>query len=933
MPDLPPRQTPPDTVQAVHTTSGTPLDLAPQLAEAAYKRGQVRFSNDAAVHVRRADGTIAQVPAKQLNDELHAGGHFASPAEEHQERLKGLAAGPQGTLLAAGLGIHQGIAGALRAVGHLGGGAIGDKLIDLSETGMRDPEVKEAAEYVKGQHPIATGVGEVGSLAALGALGGVGAAGEAAAEGLTGEAATSLAGRLAQKGIASGLSNAAQGALITHVEAMNEEALGHPDVTAEKYLANGAMAGLLGAGFGIGGELVGVAGKSVLGALTKPKVADIEGVLTKSLGDEASSSGIGGLFKKARTALDDAKLTRNIDEERNAATREVTGHLDTLIKGTDELTDEAKGVLKRDQLRKSVSTAEPEAVAKHSADTIASTRATVREMLENPDEYGNAQRLKRLDKGLEGIEKKIAEAGARGDNAEQFALLDDTKRAIGEESRMFQQARNQADPWLKGQARAVFAKLGDLDAGGGLYEGLRTNLENEQVWGKAAAGQKAINSAWTEYIGAQKQMQRAVGVTSQTGEENFGRKLFGADAAKIDRYVQGLTDPNKDLAHQALAKYTAAAKGLSRAIGEHFELPPDKAKLVQAVGASSEATTRTLEDIGGKLARANKVRAAMELEEKSAKGLAMVGGLVGHVIGGPIGAGIGSAAGFAAENLARPRTRLMQLAQLEGAARNVSGRISGAVKSFFKAGEENAAKASLKHVGDIKSASSTQQRVKSSIGVTAVGEAVREQYVKRAKAVQAWQANPDLLATHIAAHVTDLQEHAPKTASAVAKVAQRAAAFLQSKLPDPPKADGMFGKAGIPSQEEQAKFNRYVDAVEDPAEVLKHMASGRISSEEVEAVQAVYPEIYGQMRGHVLQELSGREGKDVPYGQRITLGLMFGIEATPEMAPASVTQTAATYAAQPQQPKGGGGAPGKMLPQSKQTQTPSQRIEAGAAGG
>lgn len=930
------------TIKAFHAKTATPLDLEPAVAELAYKRGQVRFASNDSVHVRLPDGTISAQPANKLGEILDAGGHLASAADFRKYDLDRRSAGPGGMAKAGVLGLATGVTGGASDL------ALGLLSLRTPNTEEEEREAlagpEEAVKAIKAASPLTSGVSELGGMIAqtaltggAGGIGAIGRLGENVAGRLVGTEAKSLAGRLAQKGVASGLSNAAQEALITHTNAMSEKALGEPSTTAEKYLANGAMAGLIGAGAGIGGELLGKAGKAVFSSLTKPKAADIEGVLTKSLGDEASSEGVGGLMKKARSALEDARLTHNIEETRNVATRDVTQHLDTLIKGTDELTDEAKGVLKRDQLRKSVSAAEPEAVAKHSADTIASTRATVREMLDNPDEYGNAQRLKRLDKGLDGIEKKIAEAGARGDNAEQFALLDDTKRAIGEESRMFQQARNQADPWLKGQARSVFSKLGDLDQGGGLYEGLRTNLENEQVWGKAAAGQKAINSAWSEYIGAQKQMGRAVGVTSQIGEENFGRKLFGADAAKIDRYVQGLTDPNKDLAHQAMAKYTSAAKGLAKAIGEHFELPPDKAKLVAAVGASSEATTKALDDIGTKLARANKVRAAMELEEKSAKGLAMAGGLVGHVIGGPIGAGIGSAAGFLAENIARPRTRLMQLAQLEGVAKSVNARVASAVKGLFEAEGESVrragAKSAIKQVADAKGSLIAKEKSKTAIGAGVVGEAVREQYVKRAKAVAAWQANPDMLAQHISQHVTALQEHAPQTASAVAKVAQRGAAFLQSKLPTPPKADGMFGKPGIPSQEEQAKFNRYVDAVEDPAGVLKHLSSGRISSEEVEAIQAVYPDIYGQMRDHVMQELSGREGKDVPYSKRVTLGLIFGIDAVPEATPDSVKQATATYAAQPQQPKGDSPSPGKSTPKASQTQTPSQRIEAGAAGG
>jgi hypothetical protein len=628
------------------------------------------------------------------------------------------------------------------------------------------------------------------------------------------------------------------------------------------------------------------------------------------LTDKAYGEASPGLRGKLRELWTGAKSFLSAEEDKAAASREITDHVNTMMSDARDLADEAKGVLKREHLKGSVSKLEPDMVAQHASDTIGSMRSTLRDMGSKADVYGQERLLTRMDSELGRIEKRIVEAAEKGDNAEQYALLDDAKRAIGSWTRDVKATslRTSTDPIGLRQARATYDKLDEM------YGGLQKNLENPEVWGKAAINQRRINEAWTRQIAADRQFKQTLAAI--TGEEKFGGRIYAADPAKVARYVEGLINPDKDLIHKTITDYVSATKDLTGEIGRAFDLSPGQAAKVDRASNAAEAFSKTIEDTKDKIAAVNRFKAGMQGEGTAGPAAAAAAGsfIVGAAVPG-LGHAAGAAMGAAANVLMRPHNTMLKLAKLAETAAKFDAKMGGAVGRFFKQGAKE---------------------IPETTGKMVVKEGAKEAraalYAKRASTLA--KDTYESVISKMSAHVATLQDEAPKTAAALAQTTGRAHEFLTGKLPQTPQP-GIDGKEYPPSASQQAKFMRYADAVEDPQAVLEHFAAGRITPEEVEAMRAVYPQIWDSLRNTVMDNLTQDYVADdearLTYQQTLTLGIMFDMPAALGQDKDSMAHAQASLTQPPMQPpKPRGGGQGKPLPQSSATKSRADQLEGAA---
>lgn len=167
-------------------------------------------------------------------------------------------------------------------------------------------------------------------------------------------------------------------------------------------------------------------------------------------------------------------------------------------------------------------------------------------------------------------------------------------------------------------------------------------------------------------------------------------------------------------------------------------------------------------------------------------------------------------------------------------------------------------------------------------------------YQQRAADVRALAADPQALADRVAANLGPGSHHAPGVAAALTAAASRAVAFLASKSAQPPR--GPLAPALPPGAAERGKFDRYVEAVQDPSSVLRQAAAGHVSPEAVDAIRAVYPQLYGSMQDALLEALTSHGGT-VPYSQRVVLGLLTNNDLDGSMSPLAFTMTQAVFSA------------------------------------
>ena len=286
-----------------------------------------------------------------------------------------------------------------------------------------------------------------------------------------------------------------------------------------------------------------------------------------------------------------------------------------------------------------------------------------------------------------------------------------------------------------------------------------------------------------------------------------------------------------------------------------------------------------------------------------------LGSAIGGTLGGPVGAFVGGAVGSVASsylaNLSRRYGDQAAAAVLREVARGrplseavgvvVDQVVSSSVRGFFGKAAGG--------TGRVLGAAARGGRVElAKEGAEALGERARgKEYKAAVDRVAELSAQAKQTAAQLPAGTP------PAAAQSAQATAERGAAFLRGKLPPTPGQASSLQphlSRAQPSPEAQAKFLRYVRAVDDPSSVLRDLQRGRIGREGIEAIKAVYPELFGQIQREVAAALADHRGR-LSTGQARELGLLLGVEADPSQSAGMARALAAVYA--PQAP---GGAPG-----------------------
>lgn len=178
----------------------------------------------------------------------------------------------------------------------------------------------------------------------------------------------------------------------------------------------------------------------------------------------------------------------------------------------------------------------------------------------------------------------------------------------------------------------------------------------------------------------------------------------------------------------------------------------------------------------------------------------------------------------------------------------------------------------------------------------------------------------------------DLHGTAPMTVGQTAAAVLNAARYLDSKAPKNPY-EGMppaVAPQWEPSPAELDKFNRYREAVENPARVLKNMAQGYIAPEQVEALKAVYPAMYADLQQKLGERLMMQK-KPLSYQQRMALSAVLGPTAlgmSPQQVQVLQQSQALAWGQQAGQGKSVKPPDGRQDVNEEQVQTEAQKLEA-----
>jgi hypothetical protein len=139
-------------------------------------------------------------------------------------------------------------------------------------------------------------------------------------------------------------------------------------------------------------------------------------------------------------------------------------------------------------------------------------------------------------------------------------------------------------------------------------------------------------------------------------------------------------------------------------------------------------------------------------------------------------------------------------------------------------------------------------------------------------------------------------EHAPNTAAAIDAKYLQVMQFIASKAKKSNKSVGIFdiGKQPKVSGFETAKMSRYLDAINNPSEMLQKAAKGTLSREHVEVMKNIYPEMHNNMKQVTMEYISKNETK-LKYSEKLQLGLLLDMQSHESMNPQNIQSLQAGF--------------------------------------
>jgi hypothetical protein len=264
-----------------------------------------------------------------------------------------------------------------------------------------------------------------------------------------------------------------------------------------------------------------------------------------------------------------------------------------------------------------------------------------------------------------------------------------------------------------------------------------------------------------------------------------------------------------------------------------------------------------------------------------------IGSVTGSVVGaglgavaGPLGSAIGSAAGGAigyalTSPLAAARTYASLKRMMNKSEVSVDGALGKLMAGIRKVGDKaRSAERSLRAPTPFR-----PSRVSAQLSTDRGSRAKRREEAEATRKAVAYAiTHPGSLASYFLKNSGLAGEHAPRTVEGLGLHAEKAAEFLHSKAPVAYNAPFASGP-GVVNPVDQAKWERYVEGVLHPIVSLEMAAAGRLSVEHVEALAAVYPVTYQQIRSQLLTEVAAAEaeGRTIPLQRRLQLGLLLDV--------------------------------------------------------
>jgi hypothetical protein len=873
----------------------TQQEVSPQDAQALFQQGRLAIEQDATpAYVVDAQGQrYSTDDPSQLSDLLSQGFALETPEQTAQSnavmeaRNSPIQAGAEALAQGATLGLYGAAAGQL------------------------DRDYAEGMLLRRQEFGPGYGALEVaGGLAPALASGGAGAFTPAGllARG-TAAAGKALEGNLVARGVGQGaariLGLAAEGALDGAVSGaaaqLSEDSLGGTEISAERLAASGGLGALFGAG--VGGAMGGLgaaAGKVASRVRNRAATEALSDPVERAARDAGYMRFVPDKIQEnwADLAATSGRATR---EETLDVLNDATVRSEWLRAGqvkddlNKRLRDSFQKVYDNDLSVRSAGAGEvhAETIAKLIPDSPTNafkarveSNVLLNDLKDRLEAEGVAdllgkKRFGKLARDVAFFEQKINDAFENRSMAEGNVALANLKRTLWRYSEAAAKARPStgidvdAENWVK-----EFA----LDAS----EKARLLLEREDLFGQAGRNQRVRNAAWSKSIESGRQfndlLSRDSGLKADPREWWRTKRIL--DAEKVAKRINNLDNPNAEFENGIIIRHLEDLDELYAAFRANGEIPTNQLKQFDSAHQAIRDARATFAEASEKVRKFNLLDTIEQADKDRSQLVQRVTspgtlGVVGGFLGGGVGAALGAAAGTALSAATSPGAMVREVTKLEALGRRI------------RSVEQSTQRKTERAIRRLAMPRETRRKLQSN----AVRAAVRfygiDQAEQRAaaerveKRLTEFRAEATRLAEAVNYQAAEMGSTAPKLTLAYAQLANRAASFLESKLPRPSttphKLQPKLNKTNWTTTDLD-KFTKYLAAIRDPESVIEDLEAGRVSPESIEAVKAVYPTLFADMQRIALQEIA-KHSNEMPFDSIIQLSLLLDVEGHPLMNP------------------------------------------------
>lgn len=131
-----------------------------------------------------------------------------------------------------------------------------------------------------------------------------------------------------------------------------------------------------------------------------------------------------------------------------------------------------------------------------------------------------------------------------------------------------------------------------------------------------------------------------------------------------------------------------------------------------------------------------------------------------------------------------------------------------------------------------------------------------------------------------------LGHYLPDHAAAVGHLSAQAVEYLNTIRPKPVQLSPLENPVP-PNDTAMEQFDRQLDLAENPLLIVQHTKNGELLPDDIKTVQLLYPALYQSVLSKAAQSLvdAKTNGKEIPYHQSVSLGLLFGQPLDTSMTP------------------------------------------------